>query len=489
MSIENRLILENSKQLNILYVEDDVQLRGTTSTLFMDFFNSVDVAIDGADGYEKYQKYFNDTNSYYDIVISDVKMKNVSGIEMSRQINALNNEQSIIFMTAYNDVKYLNSALELGVDSYLLKPLDVEKLKEVLYKVCQKVVDKKLEKAHYSQIEEQNLLHIDKVDARHLSVAQDIIDDLVLHKEDISLDWCANSIVRERLLGHGIDVEYFRTHFGIKVIDYFLGVVQGTSEVGNCPVVFIMLDYFKQKELPLHDIFMICVHFKNSLTSYIFKRYTFNQDLFEDVSLIVDKNFEGVVKNYLEMKGCASQEIKTNNEEYQEEEKEEKEEEKEAEEIISYVDYVLEHDLYELQDLEEDIDTLAITVSNDNKVSEDDLVVLGSNIKRYGSILTNYHLFNKLGLSILKLGESFQENAQTLINSSEKRVNITALLEGFVNDLIVWRREIFDNNIANPHFLNDSFFSNVDTIIMFMEYDETAEVPLGDDDDLDFFDF
>ena len=482
MTIENKLILENSKQLNVLYVEDDNELRSTTTTLFMDFFNTVDVAIDGQNGYEKYQEYLKNTNTYYDIVISDIKMLNLNGIEMSHKIKSLNHEQAIIFMTAYNDVEYLNGALELGVESYLLKPLNIQKFKEVLYKVCQKVVDKKLEKAHYSQIEEQNLLHIDKVDARHLSVAQDIIDDLVLHKEDISLAWCANSIVRERLLGHDIDVEYFRTHFGIKVIEYFLGVVQGTSEVGNCPVVFIMLDYFKQKELPLHDIFMICVHFKNSLTTYIFKRYTFNQALFEDVSLIVDKNFEGVVKNYLEMKGCTSKQT----EEILEVQKEGEEQ---REEVTSYIDYVLEHDVYELQDLEDDIDTLAISVSKDNRVSEDDIVVLGSNIKRYGYILTNYHLFNKLGLSILKLGTSFQDNARILYDSSEKRANITALLEGFVNDLIVWRREIFENNIENPHFLNDSFFSNVDTIIMFMEYDETAEVTLEDDADMDFFDF
>ena len=488
MSIDNKLIFENSKQLNLLYVEDEEDVRIATTALLMTFFNRVDVAIDGLDGYTKYQEYYKETKNYYDIVISDIKMPNLDGIEMSHKIVTQNNEQAIIFMTAYNDIEYLNSALEIGVESYLSKPLEIEKFKEVLYKVCQKVADKKLEKVHYSQIEEQNLLHIDKVDARYFNMAEDIIDDLVLHKDEISLAWCANNIVRERLLGHGIDVEYFRIYFGIKVIEYFLGVVKGSSEVGNCPVVFIMLDYFKQKELPLHDIFMICVHFKNSLTTYIFKRYTFNQALFEDVSLIVDKNFEGVVKNYLEMKGCNSKAIEA--EQVRELEMEERvEQEREIEEVTSYVDYVLEHDLYELQDLEEDIDTVAITVSKENRVTKDDIVVLGANIKRYGSILTNYHLFNKLGLSILKLGVAFQENAQILFDSPEKRANITALLEGFVNDLIVWRREIFENNIENPYFLNDSFFSNVDTIIMFMQYDDSATVSQEDDENMDIFDF
>ena len=64
--------------------------------------------------------------------------------------------------------------------------------------------------------------------------------------------------------------------------------------------------------------------------------------------------------------------------------------------------------------------------------------------------------------------------------------NITALIEGFVNDLIVWRKEIFDNNIKDHTFLNQSFFSNVDTIIMFINYDESADSQESFDDDMFF---
>ena len=47
MSIDNKLILENSKKLNVLYVEDDNFLRHTTLKLLLNFFNSVDESIDG----------------------------------------------------------------------------------------------------------------------------------------------------------------------------------------------------------------------------------------------------------------------------------------------------------------------------------------------------------------------------------------------------------------------------------------------------------
>ncbi len=485
MSIDNKLILENSKSLNVLYVEDDNDLRLTTSGLFTNFFNHIDIAVDGVDGYEKYKSFLDRNNYAYDIVISDIKMPNMNGLEMSKKIRELDHEQSIIFTTAFNEAQYLGEAIEIGVDGFLNKPINLIKMKEVFYRCTQKIADKKFMQKHYQQIEEMNMLHIGKKDSSDFREAKHILDDLERNKENISRMWCDKQIVRDRLSSHGIDVEYFRTHFSIKVIEYFLSVIKGDAQVGNCPVVFVMLDFFKHKDLPLNDVFMICVHFKNSVTSYIFNKYTFNEELFEDVSLIVDKNFEGVVINYLKMKKCdekIAQKMKPI------EKKQEVKEIKTFDEVTNYVEYVLENDVYELQDLEEEIDNLAISVTSDKDLDVNDIVVLGSNIKRYGAILSNYPLFSELGNSIIKLGNSFQKNTQILYDDREKMANITALLEGFVNDLIVWRKEIFDNNIQNPYFLNDSFFSNVDTIIMFIEYDESQD-SFVDADDVDFFDF
>ncbi len=150
-------------------------------------------------------------------------------------------------------------------------------------------------------------------------------------------------------------------------------------------------------------------------------------------------------------------------------------------EYMSYVEYVLENDIYELQDLEQEIDSLAIFVLMSKNSSVEDY----KKIDRYGTILTNYPLFSALGESIIKLGVKLIEKDEILFNDKEKMSNMTALIEGFVNDLIVWRKEIFENNIQNPHFLDDSFFSNIETIIMFMDYDEsTASV---DDVDMEFF--
>ncbi len=478
--MDNKIILENSKNLNILYVEDDETLRLATAKLFKNFFKSVEVGLNGLDGLSKYKESY-EKNFTYDIVITDISMPKMNGIEMCENIRSLCFEQSIIFITAYNEIKYFHSALELGVDGFITKPIEIKQLKKVLYTTTQKIVDKKLIHSHYKQIEEQNMLNINQIDASSFSSAKDIVLDLIKNKESISHLWVGEKVIDERLKYHSIDVEFFRSHYAIKVVEYFTNVIQGKAELGNCPIIFVMLDFFKNKNLPLEDIFMICVIFKNVITSYIFDKYSFNHEMFDDISMILDANFEGVVINYLKIRNCKKRESVKKIPKV-----EILQEEIESIEDINYIEYVLDHDVYELQDLEDDIDSLAITVTESKNSSVDECFLLGSKIRRYGEILSNYPLFIALGKYIVKLGVNFSDNSQLLFDDKERMLNITALIEGFVNDLIVWRKEIFENNIQNPHFLDNSFFSNVDTIIMFIEYDESAEV-LDDGVDIEFF--
>jgi len=486
MKIDNKLILENSKNLHILYVEDDETLRNLTSRVFANFFTNIDTAKDGKDGLKKYREY-RITNGYpYDLVITDVNMPNMSGIEMCEAIKSDCFEQVIIFITAFNDTQYLHDAIELGANGFLIKPINPEKLKETLYKTTQMLADKKVVQKYYQGIENITGVESGKIDATFLNAPKDILDDLTQNKVLISTMWVTSKTVEQYLKIHTIDREYFRKHFGIKVIEYFLDVVEDESKIGNCPIIFVMLDFFKNKRLPLKDVFIICIFFKNSLITYIFDKYSFNKKLFERISYILDKNFEGVITEYLEREKVAKENnsidsingattiIETS--------------EKQSLDDITYSEYVLESDLYDLQDLEEDIDSLAIFVTESNRATFEDIIQLGETIKRYGEILTNYPLFTELGKYIIKLGINFKDNSELLMNDKERMSNISVLLEGFINDLLVWRKEIFENNIKDPHFLDNSFISNVNTIIMFIEYDETNESnEVVEDDGFEFF--
>ncbi|MFA6197387.1 MAG: response regulator [Sulfurimonas sp.] len=480
MNIENKVILEYSEILTVLYVEDDEILRPKTAKLLESYFKKIDLAKDGKDGLEKYNTFKIKTGSYYDIVITDIEMPKMGGIDMSKIMIRENDQQSIIFTTGIDDINFLLEAISIGVSGFLRKPIDLNELKKIIYKTTKNISEHNFINSYYQNIEAINIQLIDNKQLKECNHLDMIVGDLALNKNHIMNNWINDDMVKNKLRKHIIDNDYFKTHFGEKVFDYFIGVAQGNNKAGNCPVIVTMLDFFKHKNLPLESIFIICVNFKNAITTYICQKYSFNSELYHELSLILDKNFEGVITQYMSLK-LAKYEKKAEPIEV-----EKIPEQKSTFKKIDYTDYVFEHDIYEMKELEVEIDNLVISVTMKTGKSAEDFSQLGYKTKRYGRLLMSYPIFEKLGDYIAKLGDSFIENAQVLFDNAQKVENITILVEGFVNDLIIWRKEIFENNIADAEFLNDSFFSNVSTIIQYIEYDENADY-IDDGDGMEFF--
>jgi len=149
-----KLVHEYTKDLTILYVEDNESLRVSTQKVFDNFFKHVDIAIDGDDGLETYLQYRKEQGVYYDLVISDINMPLMDGIEMSKEILVHNSTQSIIFITAHNEASYLHDAIKMGASGFLIKPLVLDEFATMLYKVCQAISDRKMVQQYYDQIEE-----------------------------------------------------------------------------------------------------------------------------------------------------------------------------------------------------------------------------------------------------------------------------------------------------------------------------------------------
>lgn len=132
-------VLVYSKKLTVLYVEDNEDTREHLSEILKDIFQEVVLAEDGLDGYNKYKKYFLDTGKYFDIVMSDIEMPNMSGVIMTEKIKELRLSQIVAFFTAHNDSKHLLSAIDVGVDKFLLKPiLDTDKFIQDLFVLVKK---------------------------------------------------------------------------------------------------------------------------------------------------------------------------------------------------------------------------------------------------------------------------------------------------------------------------------------------------------------
>jgi signal transduction histidine kinase len=144
-------IYQYSKDLNILYVEDDKELLEETGELFSDFFKIVTKAINGEDGLGKYNKFKEINNDYYDLIITDINMPKMDGISMIKEIIKINPEQSIIVISAYNDSDKLIDLIHQGVSNFMMKPMGFEELKSILYKTCKILVTQKQRKDYLIQ--------------------------------------------------------------------------------------------------------------------------------------------------------------------------------------------------------------------------------------------------------------------------------------------------------------------------------------------------
>ncbi len=126
------------KNLNILYVENDEQTRKKLSQLFSKYSRELFVVQSGREALNIYK------NEDISIVIASISLPDMSGIEMIRQIKLMNEKQAVIFTVSNDDKKYLFEAIELQVDGYVTKPIDIEKVKSRLENCIGKIDSEKL---------------------------------------------------------------------------------------------------------------------------------------------------------------------------------------------------------------------------------------------------------------------------------------------------------------------------------------------------------
>lgn len=122
-------ILKMTNKLKMLYIEDDFDMRETSMELFRNFFTDITTAFDGVDGLEKYG------NGSFDIIVTDISMPRMDGIELMRHIRRDNKRIPIIVYSAWNDAAYMTECIAMNIDGYLLKPMQIKNMMEVLEKI------------------------------------------------------------------------------------------------------------------------------------------------------------------------------------------------------------------------------------------------------------------------------------------------------------------------------------------------------------------
>ena len=124
--------------MRILVAEDD-RISRTFLQKFMSQYGKVDVAVDGMEAVDLYMDSIK-TQNPYDLLCLDIMMPKVDGLKVLKVIRQLEAQKKvseeehlrIIMMTALADVGYVDEAFRQGCDAYASKPVDTEKVEEVM---------------------------------------------------------------------------------------------------------------------------------------------------------------------------------------------------------------------------------------------------------------------------------------------------------------------------------------------------------------------
>ncbi len=131
----------NSDTFQILVVEDSKPLREMLVHVLKDEDTHADSAKDGKEALDKYY------NAPYDLIITDLNMPEVTGIELIKKIREQDDLVEFIIITGYASLESAVEAIKAGAFDYIIKPFKVEELKVAVRNVRDKVLLKKKNKA------------------------------------------------------------------------------------------------------------------------------------------------------------------------------------------------------------------------------------------------------------------------------------------------------------------------------------------------------
>jgi signal transduction histidine kinase/PleD family two-component response regulator len=126
-------------KLEVLFIEDDKDAREATASFLSNFFEYVDIGIDGEDGLKQYTDYYKKNGKTYDLVITDLRMPKINGRDMIIAMRDINENQEVIVISAYHESSNLIELIQLGITKFVLKPIQSKQLIQILHSTCKSI--------------------------------------------------------------------------------------------------------------------------------------------------------------------------------------------------------------------------------------------------------------------------------------------------------------------------------------------------------------
>jgi len=145
------------KQKLKVLIADDVQVTRRSTRLMLSMIDTVEVVAIASDGIQAVEM----TKAQRpDIVVLDINMPEMNGLEAFKQIKLIDPDTGCIIISAEKETAILHEAMSLGVRDYLFKPFTVDQLEVAVNNVSERLEKSRQEKAQQKQLKQQHEVYL-----------------------------------------------------------------------------------------------------------------------------------------------------------------------------------------------------------------------------------------------------------------------------------------------------------------------------------------
>ncbi len=166
--MEIQKLQEYTAGMSLLFVEDSRSLQALGHELLSKIFDDIDIAGNGEEGLTLYQE------KWHDIIITDINMPVMDGIEMLRRIKEIDWDQSVIIFSAYDNSINLKELINLNTSHFLKKPVSYKNMLNVIYPIAKKLYIERRASLLEQEIEEHDA---------QMRIVMDLIDNGIVTVE------------------------------------------------------------------------------------------------------------------------------------------------------------------------------------------------------------------------------------------------------------------------------------------------------------------
>jgi DNA-binding response OmpR family regulator len=140
-------LYQQTKELSVLLVEDHEPTRVSLEEMLQDLFLEVKAFSNGSDALHYYRERYAQSNPL-DLVITDIQMPHMNGVELTKQVKVLAPEQQIIVLSAHTDKEYLLELINTGISYFLTKPFEYDTFLKTLHSVSKNIIERGKDKKY-----------------------------------------------------------------------------------------------------------------------------------------------------------------------------------------------------------------------------------------------------------------------------------------------------------------------------------------------------